>query len=48
LLFKWLWRYRSSDTGLWKDKVSSIHKLKMTFNLPMESWTRLRLEVVSG
>lgn len=49
LLFKWLWRYRSSDTGLWKDKVSSIHKLKMTFNLPpVESWTRLRLEVVSG
>lgn len=28
--------YRSSDTGLWKDKVSSIHKLKMTFNLPMD------------
>jgi len=36
LLFKWLWRYRSSDTGLWKDKVTCIHKLKMTFNLPMD------------
>jgi hypothetical protein len=36
LIFKWLWRFGFSDSGLWKEVVCSIHKVKANLSFPFE------------